>query len=74
MLENSLYAKYFVELKTMTFCGFKKMHPHDNQSVLRVAYKEAVEISGVKIDLESCAKDIIRIFESIKSVFVASTK
>jgi DNA-directed RNA polymerase subunit L len=74
MLENSLYAKYFVELKTMTFCGFKKLHPHDNQSVLRIAYKEAVEISSVKIDLESCAKDIIRIFESVKSVFVASTK
>jgi DNA-directed RNA polymerase subunit L len=73
MLEHVLYSKYFVELKTMTFCGFKKMHPHDNESILRVAYKEAVEISGVKIDLESCAKDIIHVFENIKGVFAAST-
>lgn len=71
MLEHVLYSKYFTELKTMTFCGFKKMHPHDNQSILRVAYKDAVEISGVKIDLESCAKDIIRVFENIKGQFAA---
>jgi DNA-directed RNA polymerase subunit L len=69
MLEYLLYSKFFVELKILTFCGFKKLHPHDNQSVLRVAYKDPVDASGVKINLTSCVEEIVGLFNAIKLMF-----
>jgi DNA-directed RNA polymerase subunit L len=72
MLEYLLYSKFFINLKILTYCGFKKMHPHDNQSLLRLAYKEPIDANGVKINLASCVEDIVRLFNAIKSTF--STK
>ena len=38
----------------MTFCGFKMMHPHDSEGILRIAYKEPVEASTIKGHLKEC--------------------
>ena len=51
VLEYFVYTKFY-ETKTMTFCGFKKMHPHDTQSILRVAYKDTVDKSTIKGNLK----------------------
>lgn len=64
-LEYALYSKYFEDLKTMSFCGFKKMHPHDNDSIIRVAYNEETEKSLVKQNLKSCISDLILVYEKI---------
>jgi len=64
-LENALYSKYFEELKTMSFCGFKKMHPHDSDSIIRVAYVEPVEKSVIKQHLKTCVFELIAIYEKI---------
>ena len=72
MLEYLLYTKFFTELKILTYCGFKKMHPHDTQSLLRLAYKDPIDSNGVKINLASCIEDIVRLFNAIKTTF--STK
>jgi DNA-directed RNA polymerase subunit L len=69
MLEYLLYSKFFVELKILTYCGFKKMHPHDNESLLRLAYKEPIDANGVKINLSSCIEEIVRLFNTIKVSF-----
>ena len=69
MFEYLLYSKFFVELKILTYCGFKKMHPHDNESLLRLAYKEPIDANGVKINLTSCIDEIVRLFNTIKVAF-----
>ena len=39
-LEYALYALYFEGNKTLSYIGFTKMHPHDTDSIIRLALKE----------------------------------
>ena len=73
VLEYFLYSKYY-ETNMLTFCGFKKMHPHDSYSIIRVAYSEAVEISTIKGHLQECIADSINIFKRIKKEFLKLMK
>jgi len=43
VLEYILYEKYFIENKKMSYCGFKKFHPHDTDSVIRVAFEDVTD-------------------------------
>ena len=43
VLEYILYEKYFIENKKMSYCGFKKFHPHDTDSIIRVAFKDVTD-------------------------------
>jgi len=65
VIEYFLYTKYY-ETKMLTYCGFKKMHPHDSYSIIRVAYLEPVEKSTIKGHLKECLSDSINIFGKIK--------
>jgi DNA-directed RNA polymerase subunit L len=40
LLEFILYDFYYERDELFTFCAFKKMHPHDDYSIIRIAYKE----------------------------------
>jgi DNA-directed RNA polymerase subunit L len=53
----------------LTFCGFKKMHPHDSQSIIRLAYKEAVDKSSIKGHLKECSDDAIAVYTKLKKDF-----
>lgn len=65
VLEYLLYIKFY-ETKMLTFCGFQKKHPHDDYSVIRVAYKDAVEKSTIKGHLKECIEEAKQIFGKIK--------
>ena len=68
-LEYALHAKFYDGLKIMSFCGFKKMHPHDADSIIRVAYKAETEKVTVKQNLKMCISELIVVYESIKKRF-----
>jgi DNA-directed RNA polymerase subunit L len=69
VLEYMLYRTYFEETKEMTYCGFKKFHPHDNHSIIRVAYVNSVSKSNVKQNLKACIDALIKVYQRInKSV------
>jgi DNA-directed RNA polymerase subunit L len=70
VLEYLLYTKFFEQMKIMTYCGFKKMHPHDNYSLIRVAYRDPIDKASIKINLKSCVDDAVKVFSRIKSMFV----
>ena len=69
VLEFMMNDKYYEGAKTLTFCGFKKMHPHDNDSIIRVAYADDVDKSVVKQNLKSCIQDSIHIFNAVQKSF-----
>jgi len=69
VIEFILNDKYYEGAKTMTFCGFKKMHPHDNDSIIRVAYVDEVDRAVVKQNLKACIYDSIEVFEAIHKKF-----
>jgi len=60
----------FYEKSILTFCGFKKLHPHDSYSLIRVAYKEPVDISGVKGNIKECINQSIDVFIKLRKQFL----
>ena len=69
VLEFMLNDKYYEGTRTLTFCGFKKMHPHDSDSIIRIAYTEETDKAVVKQNLKSCIQDSIIVFDSIQKKF-----
>lgn len=70
VLEYLLYSKFFENTKILSYCGFKKMHPHDADSIIRVAYVEPVDKSVVKKHLLECINDAIEVYNKIKRSLV----
>uniref|UniRef100_A0A6C0LCI7 DNA-directed RNA polymerase RpoA/D/Rpb3-type domain-containing protein n=1 Tax=viral metagenome TaxID=1070528 RepID=A0A6C0LCI7_9ZZZZ len=69
VLEFMMYAKYFEDAKTLTFCGFKKMHPHDSDSILRIAFVNETDKAAIKQNLQTCIDESIIIYQTIMSKF-----
>jgi DNA-directed RNA polymerase subunit L len=72
-LEYLLYDKLFVAKggePVVKFCGFKKMHPHDEHSIIRVSYiaREA-EKSWMKTNLKDACAEASAIFKAISTKF-----
>ena len=68
VMEYFLYSKFY-ETNILTFCGFKKLHPHDNYSIIRVSYKEAVEKSTIKGHLKECINDAMQVYTKMRKEF-----
>jgi DNA-directed RNA polymerase subunit L len=60
----------FYETKLLNFCGFKMLHPHDSYSLIRVAYKEPMEISTIKGHLKTCIIHANETFAKIRKEFL----
>jgi DNA-directed RNA polymerase subunit L len=73
VIEYILYTKFY-ETKILTFCGFKKMHPHDTYSIIRVAYKDAIDISTIKGNLKESINDAVQVFTKVKKEFLKLVK
>jgi len=74
VLEYLLYSKYFGTPKLLSFCGFKKMHPHDSDSIIRIAYVEPVDKNVVKKNLSECINDAIEVYNKIKRALALQTR
>ena len=75
ILNYELYAVFYQELKALDYVGFKKMHPHDNDSIIRVSVSDKTKgISSVKTMLNSSIEEGIKKLESIKGCFNGSRK
>ena len=69
VLEYLMYTKYYEKQKTLTYCGFKKFHPHDTKSILRIAFKDKKEKSLVNNYLRDICVDSQEIFKTIYALF-----
>jgi DNA-directed RNA polymerase alpha subunit len=65
VMEYLLYTKFY-ETKILTFCGFKKEHPHDDFSIIRIAYRDAVEKSSINGHFKECLESAKQLFTKIK--------
>ena len=65
MLEFILYDTYYEKDKVLSFCGFKKFHPHDEESIIRLAYLKNADKSLIRNNLTVLVikeKKFIRVF------------
>ena len=74
VLEYFLYSKFFENMKTISYCGFKKMHPHDSESIIRLAYHDSVDKSGIKQNVKESILDAVGTFQKIKKEFLKLVK
>jgi DNA-directed RNA polymerase subunit L len=65
VLEYILYTEFYaVENPTLNFCGFKKFHPHDAKSTIRVAFVGDEDLNPAQL-LKNASNYAIKIFEYI---------
>lgn len=71
VLEKILYDSFYIGNveKAVTFVGFKKYHPHDDYSVIRLVYPEPTEKISIKGQFIDSCKKAHDIFSHIKSMF-----
>jgi DNA-directed RNA polymerase alpha subunit len=69
VLEYLLNEQYYVKEKIFTFCGFKKFHPHNEDSTLRIAYVQAADKRMVSQHLRIACIDASDIFKKIYGLF-----
>ncbi len=70
VVEYILYDKFFETTKTVTFIGFKKYHPHDTESIIRIAFKDPIDQSSIKGYLKECIAEAKNIYSKIKKEFL----
>jgi DNA-directed RNA polymerase alpha subunit len=70
VLEFILYEKYYVGEKTLSFCGFKKLHPHNSESTIRIAFTEPSDKTRVREYFQNVATMSGEIFKTINGLFV----
>ena len=69
VLEFELYSNYYQGKKYLSFCGFKKMHPHDTDSIIRFGFKNEVEKSAIYDILKDIADNALNKVSNLKKNF-----
>jgi DNA-directed RNA polymerase subunit L len=69
VIEYILYETFYNGEKKLSYCGFKKFHPHDSYSVIRIAFNEKMEKSAVRQCFRSACVDAQEVFRKIYSLF-----
>jgi len=69
VVEYMLYEKYYQGEKTLSFCGFKKFHPHNLDSIVRVAFEKPSDKILVRQYLRDVCVDAQDIFKRIYHMF-----
>jgi DNA-directed RNA polymerase alpha subunit len=69
VLEYILYEKYYVQEKIFSFCGFKKIHPHNSDSIIRIAYKQNNDKKMAEQHLRMACMESAEFFKKVYSLF-----
>ena len=69
VLEYLLYDLYYVNEKKLSYCGFKKFHPHDSESIIRVAFMENMDKTHVRQCFRSVCVDAQEAFKKLYAMF-----
>ena len=73
VLEYIIHEKYYGGASILSYIGFRKNHPHDSHSIIRIAFKDDESINAStqlisQIFVEACQEGI-KIYNSIASEF-----
>jgi len=69
ILSFMMYEMYFLgEDAELSYCAFKKFHPHDTYGVLRLAYKKPTEKGAIITQLKTVLKSSRVVMEEIRKM------
>lgn len=69
ILEFTLYQIYYSEKESLTYCGFRKPHPHINQSLIRLGFKDPADKKIASVYIINAAIIGIQLYKKILSQF-----
>jgi len=69
VIEYILYETYYEGEKIMNYCGFKKFHPHDNFSKIRVSYLKPTDKHLLRENLKRVCISAFEVFDKIEKMF-----
>lgn len=69
VIEYILYETFYLGEQKLSYCGFKKYHPHDSYSIIRLAFNEPSDKSSVRQCFRSACVDAQEVFTRIYSMF-----
>ena len=69
VMEFLLYTLFYQKQKTLLYCGFKKLHPHDNYSIIRLGFENISDQNVVKQLLKTVLTKSMEIFSEIRKMF-----
>ena len=67
VIEFYLYQNNFIGDKSVSFCGFRKPHPHSVDSLIRIAFHNPIEVVGVSGYLQGATDYAIQAYKQIMS-------
>ena len=65
VIEYYLYQNNFIGDKSVSFCGFRKPHPHSVDSLIRIAFHSPIEVVGVSGYLQGATDNAIQAYKQI---------
>ena len=71
VIELILYTKFY-ETRKLIFCGFRKPHPHINESIIRIAFEHKPDNTRLKEIMIHCADDAIALYSKMLESFTGS--
>jgi len=69
ILEYTLYETYYVNNKSLTYCGFRKPHPHINISIIRLGFKDKTEKNIAVEYINNAANISIQYYKKLLHLF-----
>jgi DNA-directed RNA polymerase subunit L/DNA-directed RNA polymerase alpha subunit len=65
VIEFYLYQQNFIGDKTLSFCGFRKTHPHATDSIIRVGFHNEIDPVGVSGYIQNATENAITAFKKL---------
>jgi homoaconitase/3-isopropylmalate dehydratase large subunit len=69
VIEYTLYDNHFEKDKTLNYCGFRKPHPHIDESLIRIGFKNPTDKVTVISYIVNAAAEAIHVYTKIQQVF-----
>lgn len=75
ILNHELYKIFYTDLKLINYVGFKKIHPHDSDSILRISLvNKSQGITSIETMLIATIEEAIKAIKGVKGCFDGTRK
>ena len=75
ILNHELYKIFYTDLKFINYVGFKKIHPHDTDSILRISLiNKSQGVSSIETMLIAVIEEAIKTIKQVKGCFDGTRK
>ena len=73
ILNYEIYRIFYSDYKVVNYVGFKKLHPHDSDSILRISLVDSTKgVSTIKTMLVAVIDQAIKTIQGVKGLFDGS--